>query len=214
MAIQYEQLTPSAPDATDCRMVRRGADPGPYSMELVEDTVGAASWGGITGNLSDQTDLQDALDAKAGLSGGTFTGSVDVAAGLVVSDATFQIKDDADPTKIATFQLSSISAGQTRTLTVPDGSGTLALLGQTQTFSGQKTFSTPPVMATPTTLIASTRLPHGVAPSAPTNGDVWTTTSGLYVQINGATVGPLVSGDTQVTKWGPIMAAQQNLMRV
>lgn len=36
------------------------------------------------------------------------------------------------------------------------------------------------------------RLPHGAAPSAPTNGDLWTTTGGLYARINGVTVGPFV----------------------
>ena len=34
---------------------------------------------------------------------------------------------------------------------------------------------------------AGFRLPHGVAPSTPTNGDVWTTTTGLYAYINGVT---------------------------
>lgn len=34
---------------------------------------------------------------------------------------------------------------------------------------------------------AGFRLPHGVAPSIPTNGDVWTTTTGLYAYINGVT---------------------------
>ena len=34
-------------------------------------------------------------------------------------------------------------------------------------------------------------LPHGAAPTAPVNGDMWTTTTGLFVRINGATVGPL-----------------------
>lgn len=38
---------------------------------------------------------------------------------------------------------------------------------------------------------AGTRLPHGTAPSSPVNGDIWTTTAGLFVRINGATVGPL-----------------------
>ena len=38
---------------------------------------------------------------------------------------------------------------------------------------------------------AGLRLPHGVAPDAPVNGDLWTTSAGLYVRINGATVGPL-----------------------
>lgn len=38
---------------------------------------------------------------------------------------------------------------------------------------------------------ASIRLPHGSAPSIPVDGDMWTTTAGLYVRINGSTVGPL-----------------------
>ena len=41
---------------------------------------------------------------------------------------------------------------------------------------------------------ASLRLPHGSAPNSPTNGDMWTTASGLFVRINGATVGPLGTG--------------------
>lgn len=38
---------------------------------------------------------------------------------------------------------------------------------------------------------AGIRLPHGSAPTSPVNGDMWTTTAGLFVRINGATVGPL-----------------------
>jgi len=45
-----------------------------------------------------------------------------------------------------------------------------------------------------TTSLAPIRIPHGTAPSAPTNGDLWTTTAGIYVRINGTTVGPLGSG--------------------
>jgi hypothetical protein len=41
---------------------------------------------------------------------------------------------------------------------------------------------------------AGFRLPHGAAPTSPTNGDVWTTTAGLYARINGATVGPFGAG--------------------
>lgn len=50
------------------------------------------------------------------------------------------------------------------------------------------------VTVTPTAASAGFRLPHGTAPSSPTDGDVWTTTAGLYVRINGATVGPLGAG--------------------
>lgn len=42
-----------------------------------------------------------------------------------------------------------------------------------------------------TTGIASLRIPHGAAPTTPVNGDIWTTTGGLFVRINGVTVGPL-----------------------
>jgi hypothetical protein len=37
-------------------------------------------------------------------------------------------------------------------------------------------------------------LPHGTAPDSPNDGDVWTTTSGMYVRVNGVTVGPLGTG--------------------
>lgn len=35
------------------------------------------------------------------------------------------------------------------------------------------------------------RIRHGVAPDNPLDGDIWTTTAGLFVRINGTTVGPL-----------------------
>lgn len=38
------------------------------------------------------------------------------------------------------------------------------------------------------------RIPHTTAPVSPVNGDVWTTTAGMFTQINGTTVGPLGSG--------------------
>jgi hypothetical protein len=48
---------------------------------------------------------------------------------------------------------------------------------------------------------AGLRLPHGAAPTSPTNGDMWTTTAGLYVRINGTTVGPLSTGGGSLTNW-------------
>lgn len=47
------------------------------------------------------------------------------------------------------------------------------------------------VCAASTTGVSSLRIPHGTTPSAPVDGDVWTTSLGLYIRINGATVGPL-----------------------
>jgi hypothetical protein len=37
---------------------------------------------------------------------------------------------------------------------------------------------------------AGFNLPHGAAATSPSNGDIWTTTAGLYARINGGTVGP------------------------
>lgn len=41
-----------------------------------------------------------------------------------------------------------------------------------------------------TTAAATLNLPHGAAPTTPADGDVWSTTAGLYARINGVTVGP------------------------
>jgi hypothetical protein len=42
-----------------------------------------------------------------------------------------------------------------------------------------------------TTVRAGFNVPAGTAPTAPVDGDMWSTTSGLFVRINGTTVGPL-----------------------
>lgn len=41
--------------------------------------------------------------------------------------------------------------------------------------------------AASTTSAATLRVPHGTAPSAPVDGDMWTTTSGAYIRVNGVT---------------------------
>lgn len=48
--------------------------------------------------------------------------------------------------------------------------------------------------AASTTGSAGFRVPHGTAPTAPTNGDFWSTTAGFYGQVNGVTVGPFSAG--------------------
>ena len=55
-------------------------------------------------------------------------------------------------------------------------------LGNANSWTAKQTF------ATPTTAIASLVLPHGVAPTTPVNGDVWTTTAGAFHRINGVTM--------------------------
>lgn len=43
---------------------------------------------------------------------------------------------------------------------------------------------------------AGLKLPHGSAPSSPANGDIWTTTAGLFARINGVTVAYTAGGTT------------------
>lgn len=57
-----------------------------------------------------------------------------------------------------------------------------------------KVFVTPIKLPASTTAQASLKIPHGTAPSSPVDGDVWTTTAGIYVRVNGSTVGPLGTG--------------------
>lgn len=65
------------------------------------------------------------------------------------------------------------------------------------------TFTGTVATAASTATVAGFSLPHGTAPSTPVNGDLWTTTAGIYVRINGTTVGPLGSGGGGGT-WGSI----------
>ena len=52
------------------------------------------------------------------------------------------------------------------------------------------------VLPAGTTSLVPIRIPHGAAPTTPTNGDVWTTTVGMYAHVNGSTVGPFGTGAT------------------
>lgn len=52
-------------------------------------------------------------------------------------DTRLTLQDDGDNTRIGVFQLSGITAGNTRTLTWPDASGTIALTATTAPFDAQ-----------------------------------------------------------------------------
>lgn len=83
----------------------------------------STAWGGITGTLSDQTDLQTALNAKASLSGATFTGTVVVpGSGRLDSPGTgiARFFGSSAVWVQAAGVLSIISAGST-TVTVDNG---------------------------------------------------------------------------------------------
>jgi len=63
----------------------------------------------------------------------------------------------------------------------------LAAIGFTPAGLTGNTFTGTQVTPAATTALASLRIPHGAAPTTPTNGDVWSTTAALFVRLNGAT---------------------------
>lgn len=56
---------------------------------------------------------------------------------VVLRDDQFTLQDDGDLTKQAVFQLSGIATGTTRTLSIPDATGVLALLAATQALTNK-----------------------------------------------------------------------------
>ena len=53
-----------------------------------------------------------------------------------------------------------------------------------------------------TVVATRVQFPHTTAPSTPADGEVWTTTAGMYVRVNGTTVGPLSATTGTVTGTG------------
>jgi hypothetical protein len=83
----------------------------------------------------------------------------------------------------ATIARGNLGLGTASTVGTGTSGATLCLLNAAScTFSGK--------VLTPasTTSSAGLNLPPGTAPTSPTNGDLWTTSSGAFAQINGATV--------------------------
>jgi hypothetical protein len=83
----------------------------------------------------------------------------------------------------ATIARGNLGLGTASTAGTGTSGATLCLLNAAScTFSGK--------VLTPasTTSSAGLNLPPGTAPTSPTNGDLWTTSSGAFAQINGATV--------------------------
>ncbi|QXN72648.1 hypothetical protein RCZAHN_39 [Rhodobacter phage RcZahn] len=117
-----------------------------------------------------------------------------------ISDAIFSLADNADATKRLAFQLSGITTGVTRTLTVPDVDSTIAVLtGVAQTFQNTTTFSGPTVTVGTSTATST----YGLGTGATLSGNTKT--------INIGTAG--VSGSTTVVNVGsPVAGALGSLV--
>jgi hypothetical protein len=121
-----------------------------------------------------------------------------------VSDAVFSLVNDADPTKKATFSLAGISAGTTRSFTLPNTSSELAILAGTQTFTGNKTFSGT-LTASGTVTVSAASATIGTATTTATYGvGTGATTTGVTKTVNIGTGG--ASGSTTVVNIGSATA--------
>jgi len=77
-----------------------------------------------------------------GSSATTITGLTSVTSNAVVTnDSGFRVRNTADNTKLLAFDVSGVTTSTTRTLTIPDSSGTIALLGVANAFTGANTFT-------------------------------------------------------------------------
>ena len=117
-----------------------------------------------------------------------------------VADTAFTLTDDADPTKKASFELSSISTGTTRTFTLPNITSELAILSGTQTFTGNKTFSGT-LTASGTVTVSAAAAAIGTATTTATYGvGTGATTIGLTKTLNLGSGG--VAGSNTVVNIG------------
>lgn len=135
---------------------------------------------------------QDVYAANGGLLiSGAIASNVASTAILDYSSGARLISQGTDASTNGLISLISQRSDGSNSLTAISTSltGTVAVNGATA--------STTTALITPAsaTGVSSLRIPHGTAPSSPVNGDLWTTTGGLFLRTNGATVGPFGTGN-------------------
>lgn len=181
-----------------------GGESGSYYLNYANFTGTPQVSGSFTGTLSgtaSNADFLDGLDSTYFRDGANLTGTIN--ATQLDGQTSAYYRNAANLS--GTAQLSgsftgSFSGNLTGTASNADFLDNLdstyfrnaANLTGTASLSG--TFSGVFRSNASTTGSASINLPHGTAPTSPVNGDLWTTNSGLYVQISGSSIGPLTTG--------------------
>jgi len=161
----------------------------------------------ITGNAGTATKLQTAraintvpFDGTAAI---TITANWNAVRTLsYTGDASGSISTDGGSNTstaltLATVNTNTGSFGNSNTIPAftVNGKGLVTAVSPvTVNDTTKQPLTTPYLTPASTTTAAGLRVPPGTAPTSPQNGDVWTTAAGIYVQINGATVGPLSAG--------------------
>lgn len=152
--------------------------------------------GGLT--VSSGTTAVQALTATTGAFGAlsstalaTFTAGLSIGATNAVAAAGQINFNTIDGLQItgrvgSTYDVSIISPTAGYVFRVPTGTANVQLPGAVD-ITGVTTHSALVSTVASATGSAGLRLPHGVAPTSPVNGDFWTTTAGAFIRINGVT---------------------------
>ncbi len=155
-------------------------DPGTGSLRLTGSIVSTGGGLAIAGSVSGVTDYTQSA-GNLNLNSGNILNWASKTAIKANADGTLTISK-TDGTTGATLDFSTAATVKIRNL-ANNADGAF--------FAGAGTFSALLTTVASGTGSSGFNLPHGAAPSSPVNGDMWTTTSGLFVRINGSTVGPL-----------------------
>lgn len=120
-----------------------------------------------------------------------------------------------DSSALTPYLLSSTAAAYYYPLSNPSGYITSSALTPYALKSGT-TFTGRVDTVLSATSGAGFNLPHGAAPTSPINGDLWTTTSGLFARINGTTqqAAPLASPALSGVPTAPTAAAGTNTTQI
>ena len=160
----------------------------------------SVAWGAITGTLSSQTDLQSALDLKLAA-----TTAATTYYPLVGNPSAFLVAADingkanlASPDFTGNVTINS-STGAALFITQTGTGNILTLYDQAldTTFVAIDANGKVNTIASETTNGAGFNIAHGAAPTTPVNGDIWTTTSGVFARINAGTQQLMSLGNTQ-----------------
>lgn len=118
----------------------------------------------------------------------TFGSSGSGGASLPASDATPLVQASGDATKLAIFNVSSLTTATTRTYTMPDASGTIPLLTNAATFTNK-------------TLTSSTNVLGGVTMTlgSDADGDTYVRSSGVLTRIPKGTAGQVYTMNAGAT---------------
>lgn len=165
--------------------------------------VGGATVGGLTGTAAGQVATWNgtAWTAAAPTSGGTVTSVSTVTTGVGLTMVVTNPTSTPTITLAGTLNVASGGTGATTaagartnlglgTMATQSASDYLTTAAATSTFMplAGGTFSGKVTFPSATTSASSVNVPAGTAPTSPVNGDIWTTTTGIFARVNGVSV--------------------------